>query len=49
MIYYLNVFIDIVDNCVMLTIPVKKVGGKPGIPGWNDFVEPFNERSLLLT
>ena len=44
--------IDIMTLCAELTIPIQNVNsnvnsnGKRGIPGWNDFVKPYKDKSI---
>ena len=34
--------------CAELTIPTKKITNEPkGIPGWNDFVKPYKNKSIF--
>ena len=41
--------IDIMTLCAELTIPTQNVNsnGKGGIPGWNDFVKPYKDKSIF--
>ena len=45
--------IEIMTLCAELTIPIQNVttnvnnNGKRGIPGWNDFVKPFKDKSIF--
>ena len=43
----LNEFIDILHFCALSTIPTKYVKQKKGIPGWNEFVQPFKDKSIF--
>ena len=42
---------DIMTLCAELTIPVQNVttnnNDKRGIPGWNDFVKPYKDKSIF--
>ena len=34
--------------CAELTIPTKKITSEPkGIPGWNEFVKPYKNKSIF--
>ena len=44
---FLEVIINVLDECARITIPCKKVGHSTGIPGWNEYVRPFKEKSLF--
>ena len=45
--------IEIMTLCAELTIPIQNVttnvnnNGKRGIPGWNDFVKPYKDKSIF--
>ena len=44
-------FMEIMTICAELTIPIQKVNNnsdKRGIPGWNDFVKPYKDKSILM-
>ena len=41
-------FLDLMSFCAELTIPTRIVSNEPrGIPGWNDFVKPFKDKSIV--
>ena len=40
--------LDIMNFCAELTIPTKKITSEPkGIPGWNEFVKPYKNKSIF--
>ena len=40
--------LDIMTLCAELTIPIKKITNEPkGIPGWNEFVKPYKNKSIF--
>ena len=43
----LNEFIDIVNYCAYATIPTKTIRSKKGIAGWNQFVQPYKDKSIF--
>ena len=47
LIQILDDFINIVEMCANVTIPIKKISNKKGIPGWNSFVKPYKEKSIF--
>ena len=40
-------FMDILILCANESIPSRKATNKPGIPGWNSFVQPFKDKSIF--
>ena len=44
----LDEFLEIMEYCAEFTIPTRTISNKSkGIPGWNDFVRPFKDKSIL--
>ena len=40
--------LEIMEYCAEFTIPTRTISNKSkGIPGWNDFVRPFKDKSIL--
>ncbi len=37
----------ILRKCANIAIPRQRVSGKPGIPGWNEFVKPYKDKSIF--
>ena len=44
----LDEFIDIINYCAYATIPIKTIKSKGGVPGWNQFVQPFKDKSIFF-
>ncbi len=38
---------EILKKCANIAIPRQSVNGKPGIPGWNEFVKPYKDKSIF--
>ncbi len=39
---------DILKKCAYIAIPRHRVTGKKGIPGWNEYVRPYKDKSIFF-
>ena len=40
-------YMDVLIDCANIAIPKNRMKNKGGIPGWNTFVQPFKDKSIL--
>ncbi len=43
----LEKILEILKKCVYVAIPRQRVNGKKGIPGWNEYVRPYKDKSIF--
>ncbi len=43
----LKKILEILKKCAYVAIPRQRVNGKKGIPGWNEYVRPYKDKSIF--